>query len=230
MNRLHTPILFLVLFQRGSWMNRLHTPILFLVLFWRRSWMKRTHPPRLLCLSSSATELHSLAKGPSGLRTATLSSTAGSPSPSDHWLLRHRPAQLLCRQPADRRICPGRPPELWICRKGLRAGRLNSGSARDGLQAGRLNSGSAGERLRASRLNSGSVGDALRAGRLNSCPPSEAPSAHPGRMYVLFLFCGRLGSASYLQTSSFRSSSPHIGPTRNPNMTDSGSGGMGSVL
>ncbi|KAK5606238.1 hypothetical protein CRENBAI_024703 [Crenichthys baileyi] len=83
---------------------------------------------------------------------------------------------------------------------------------------------------RAGRLHSGSVGDGLRAGRLNSCPPSEDPSAHPGRIFVLFLFCGRLGSASYLQTSSFRSSSPHIGPTRNPNMTDSGSGGMGSVL
>ncbi|MEQ2301748.1 hypothetical protein AMECASPLE_039233 [Ameca splendens] len=37
----------------------------------------------------------------------------------DHRLLRHRPAQLLHRRPADRRICrgrpPGLPPELWVC-------------------------------------------------------------------------------------------------------------------
>ncbi|MED6278813.1 hypothetical protein CHARACLAT_027772 [Characodon lateralis] len=45
MNLLHTPILFLVLFRKGSWMNRLHTPILFLVLFWRGP--KPSHPNTL---------------------------------------------------------------------------------------------------------------------------------------------------------------------------------------
>ncbi|MED6233149.1 hypothetical protein ATANTOWER_007520 [Ataeniobius toweri] len=40
----------------------------------------------------------------------------------------------------------------------------------------------------AARLNSGSAGDCLRAGRLNSCPPSETPSAHPGRVVLFFCF------------------------------------------
>ncbi|MEQ2219145.1 hypothetical protein XENOCAPTIV_013219 [Xenoophorus captivus] len=54
-----------------------------------------------------------------------------------------------------------------------------------------LIAGSAGDRHRAGPLNSGSAGDGLWAVRLNSCPPSEAPSANPGWMFVLFLFCGR---------------------------------------
>ncbi|MED6259344.1 hypothetical protein ATANTOWER_021271 [Ataeniobius toweri] len=109
MNRLHTPILFLVLFQRVSWMNHLHTPILFLVLFQRgpkprSSWRTclhflflslrsaRTHPLCMLGLGGSAADLNALAEGPSGLctdrlgssgfRTAAQSFTVGSPGPA----------------------------------------------------------------------------------------------------------------------------------------------------
>ncbi|KAK5610931.1 hypothetical protein CRENBAI_024386 [Crenichthys baileyi] len=78
--------------------------------------------------------------------------------PSDHQLLRHRPAQHLRRRLADR-----------LPLRGL------------------LIAGSTGDSLRGSRLNSGSAGDGLWAGCLNSCPPSEATSAHPCRMFV-FVF------------------------------------------
>ncbi|KAK5616935.1 hypothetical protein CRENBAI_012342 [Crenichthys baileyi] len=59
MNRLHTPILFLVLFRRASWMNFLHTPILFLVLFRRGPKLSRPHTLFLsmLCFGGSATDL-----------------------------------------------------------------------------------------------------------------------------------------------------------------------------
>ncbi|MED6247016.1 hypothetical protein ATANTOWER_028039 [Ataeniobius toweri] len=68
---------------------------------------------------------------------------------------------------------------------------LITGSAGDGP----LIAGSVGDGHRSGCLNSGSAGDGFRGGRLNSCPPSKAPSARPGWMFVLFLFCGRLGSA-----------------------------------
>ncbi|KAK5614137.1 hypothetical protein CRENBAI_008594 [Crenichthys baileyi] len=42
----------------------------------------RTHPLHLLCLGGFAAELHNLTKCPSGLRTAPLSSTMGSPGPT----------------------------------------------------------------------------------------------------------------------------------------------------
>ncbi|MED6232903.1 hypothetical protein ATANTOWER_004055 [Ataeniobius toweri] len=131
-------------------------------------------------------DLHGLAEGPSDLHTAPLCSTMGSPDPATG-------CQIINPYVASLLIAG-----LLIAgsaRDGHRSVLLNSGSAGDGLRAGRLNSGSAGDGLRAGRLNSGSAGDGLRAGRLNSCPPFEAPSAHPGRMFVLFLFCGRLGSA-----------------------------------
>ncbi|MEQ2202600.1 hypothetical protein XENOCAPTIV_008157 [Xenoophorus captivus] len=123
----------------------------------------RMHPLCLLCLGGSAADLHGLAKGPSGLRTAPLSSTVGSPGhAAGCQIISSYVASLLSSYVADMHI---------------------AGSAGDGLRAGRLNSGSVGD----GRLNSGSV--------MNSCPPSDAPSTHPGRMFVLFLFCGRLGSA-----------------------------------
>ncbi|KAK5602349.1 hypothetical protein CRENBAI_013353 [Crenichthys baileyi] len=62
-------------FRRSSWRTCLH----FLFLSLRDA---RTHPLCLLCLSSSAADLHTLAKGPSSLHTATLSYTVGSPSPA----------------------------------------------------------------------------------------------------------------------------------------------------
>ncbi|KAK5616960.1 hypothetical protein CRENBAI_012367 [Crenichthys baileyi] len=60
--------------------------------------------------------------------------------PSDHRLLRRRPAQLLRRRTADRRICGDSLLIAGSAGDGHRAGRLNSGSAGDGLRAGRLNS------------------------------------------------------------------------------------------
>ncbi|KAK5600270.1 hypothetical protein CRENBAI_002628 [Crenichthys baileyi] len=199
-NRLHTPILLLVLFRRGpkpsrphtlflsvrgSWMDCLHSLLQFPVLYWRaprtnclHPWFPfrrslwrtclhflflslrgaRTHHLRLLCLGGSAADPHGLAKGPSSLCATPLSSTVGSPGPAaGRQIIGFYVTGLLSSYVADLLIaCP------YV------AGLLIAGSARDGC------------------LNSGPVGDGLRAVRLNSCPPSEAPSAHPGRV-VLFL-------------------------------------------
>ncbi|KAK5602720.1 hypothetical protein CRENBAI_002502 [Crenichthys baileyi] len=164
MNRLHTPILSLVLFQRGSWMNRLHIPILFLILSWRAPRMNclhpwfpfrrsslrtcfrflflslrsaRTHPLCMLSLGASATDLYGLTEvpsglctdhlGSSGLRTAPLSYTLGSPGPA------------ACHQIIDSYISGLLSSYV--------AGLLIAGSAGDGHRAGRLNSGSAGDGL-----------------------------------------------------------------------------------
>ncbi|MEQ2247138.1 hypothetical protein ILYODFUR_006117 [Ilyodon furcidens] len=75
---------------------------------------------------------------------------------------RHQPSdhQLLRRRPPDRLPLRRRPPDCWVCLgRPLGLPGMASGSARDGL----------------------------RAVRLNSCPPSEAPFAHPGWMFVLVL-------------------------------------------
>ncbi|MEQ2229859.1 hypothetical protein ILYODFUR_023234 [Ilyodon furcidens] len=54
------------------------------------------------------------------------------------------------------------------------------------LVVGLLIAGSARDGHRSVHLNPGSAGEGLRARRLNSWPPSEAPSAHPGRVVLLF--------------------------------------------
>ncbi|KAK5622658.1 hypothetical protein CRENBAI_026700, partial [Crenichthys baileyi] len=111
-------------------MNCLHTPILFLVLYLRGA---RTHPLRLLCLAEG---LHALAEGPSGLHTAPLSSTVGSPGPAaGHQIIGSYISRLLIDCPYV--ACP-----------------LIVGSAGDSNLSGRLNSGSAGAGLWACRLNS----------------------------------------------------------------------------
>ncbi|KAK5601521.1 hypothetical protein CRENBAI_024727 [Crenichthys baileyi] len=181
MNRLHTPILFLVLFRRGSWMNRLHTPILFLVLFRRGPKPSRPHTlflswraPRMNCLhpwfqfrrSSWRTCLHFLFLS---LREA-----------------RTHPFRLLCLHlaegPSGLRNAPlsstmGSPGPAAGCQiiGSYVTGLLNSYVA--GLLiacpyvAGLLIAGSARDGLRAGRLNSGSVRDGLQAICLNSCSP-----------------------------------------------------------
>ncbi|MEQ2225879.1 hypothetical protein ILYODFUR_022077 [Ilyodon furcidens] len=164
-------------FRRGSWRICLH----FLFLSLRGA---RTHHLRPLCLSGSAADLHGLTEGPSGLRTVPLSSTVGSPGPAAG-------CQIISSCVADLLIAyPYVAGPLIAGSAG--DGPMSAGSARDGHPSGRLNSGSAGDGHRSGRLNSGSAGDGLR---LNSCSPSKATSARPGRMLVLFLFCGHLGSA-----------------------------------
>ncbi|KAK5618975.1 hypothetical protein CRENBAI_006056 [Crenichthys baileyi] len=68
----------------------------------------------------------------------------------------HQPSdhQPLRRRPADRLPLRRRPADRRICRGGHWSGDLNSGYA----------------------------GVGFRASRLNPCPPSEAPSARPGRI------------------------------------------------
>ncbi|KAK5608095.1 hypothetical protein CRENBAI_004503 [Crenichthys baileyi] len=145
---------------------------------------------RLQCLTGSGANLHGLTEGPSGLRTAPLSSTMGSPGPTVSrqiigsyitGLLSTYVTGLLSTYVASLLItCPyvANPLIAGLARDGpliagsagdgLWPGCLNSGSAGDGLGAGCLNSGSAGDGLRASRLNSGSAGDGLGAGCLKS--------------------------------------------------------------
>ncbi|KAK5606727.1 hypothetical protein CRENBAI_016712 [Crenichthys baileyi] len=99
----------LFLSVRGSWMDCLHFLLLFPVLSWRaprtnclHSWFPfrrslwrtclpflflslrsaRTQPLCMLCHGGSAADLYGLTEGPSGLRTAPLSSTVGSPGPA----------------------------------------------------------------------------------------------------------------------------------------------------
>ncbi|KAK5601520.1 hypothetical protein CRENBAI_024726 [Crenichthys baileyi] len=139
--------------------------------------------------------LYTARLGSSGLRIMPLSSTVGSPGPAaGRQIIGRYVAGLLSSYVTGPLItCPYVAGLLIAGSAGDSL--LIVGSARDSHRASCLNSRSAGDGLWAGRLNSGSAGDGLRAVRLNSCPPSEAPSAHPGRMFVLFLFCGRLGSA-----------------------------------
>ncbi|MEQ2316753.1 hypothetical protein AMECASPLE_035800 [Ameca splendens] len=207
LSRPHT----LFLSVRSLWRACLH----FLFLSLRSA---RTHPLCMLGLGSSAADLHSLAKGPSslctdrlgssGFRTAPLSSTVGSPGPATA----HQISSLCTARLGSSGLRTG-PPSSTVGSPDPAAGRqiissyvvgllssyitglLIAGSAGDGHWADRLNSGSAGDGFLASLLYSGSATNSLQAGHLNPCPPSEAPSAHSGQMFVLFLFCGRLGSA-----------------------------------
>ncbi|KAK5620556.1 hypothetical protein CRENBAI_022285 [Crenichthys baileyi] len=114
----------------------------------------RTYPLRLLCLGGSATELHGLAKGPSGLctallgsssfRTVPLSSTMGSPGPAaGRQVIGSYYASLLSSCVTDLLIVFSYITGLLIARsagEGHRAGRLNFGSVRGDLRAFRLNS------------------------------------------------------------------------------------------
>ncbi|MEQ2232855.1 hypothetical protein ILYODFUR_015710, partial [Ilyodon furcidens] len=173
MNRLHTPILFLVLFWRGPKPSRPHTLFLslrglwmdclhFLLLFRRSSWRTclhflflslrsaRTHPLCMLCLSGSATDLHSLTEGPSGLctdrlgssgfRTAPLSSTMGSPGPAAG-------RQIIGSYVIGRLIVFSYVAGLLIACPYV-VGLLIAGLAGEGHRSVRLNSGSAGDGLR----------------------------------------------------------------------------------
>ncbi|MEQ2281204.1 hypothetical protein AMECASPLE_027938, partial [Ameca splendens] len=92
MNRLHTPILFLVLFRRGSWMNRRHTPIKFLVLFRRGSWMNRLHTPILFLVL--------FRRGPKPSRPHTLFLPGWEDAPSPPAV----PQRLRRRSPRPRRM------------------------------------------------------------------------------------------------------------------------------
>ncbi|KAK5603514.1 hypothetical protein CRENBAI_006003, partial [Crenichthys baileyi] len=133
----------------------------------------RTHPLCMLFLGGSAADLHGLATGPSGLctdrlgsrgfHTAPLRSTVGSPGPT-----------------AGRQISSHCTACLGS--SGFRTAPLSSTVGSPGPATGRLFVFS----YVAGLLIAGSARDCLRAGRLNSCPPSKAPSAHPGRV-VLFL-------------------------------------------
>ncbi|MEQ2297958.1 hypothetical protein AMECASPLE_000157 [Ameca splendens] len=147
MNRLHTPILFLILLRRCPKPSRPHT----LFLSVRGSWMDclhslflslrgaRTHPLRLLCFAEG---LHGLAEGPSGLRTAPLSSTVGSPGPAaGRQIIGSYISGLLI-------ACPYVAGLLIVCP--YVAGPLIIGSARDSNRSSRLNSGPASDGLWAS--------------------------------------------------------------------------------
>ncbi|MEQ2297185.1 hypothetical protein AMECASPLE_032247 [Ameca splendens] len=181
MNCLQTRILFLVLFCRGPkpsrphtlflsvrglWMDCLHFLLLFPVLSWRAQGTNCLRPWFPFRRSLSSSCLHFLSLSLRGVRTHPLHLLCLSGSAADLHGLAEGPS-------------------------GLRTVPLSSTMGSPGPAASRQIIGS----YIAGRLNSGSAGDGLRAVRLNSCLPSEAPSAHLGRMFVLFLFCGRLGSA-----------------------------------
>ncbi|MED6251606.1 hypothetical protein ATANTOWER_000299 [Ataeniobius toweri] len=108
MNRHHTPILFLVLFRRGSWMNRLRTPILFLVLFRRGSWINR------------------LAEGPSSLCAPPWVLLVPPPA------VRSAVSEPLAWVPVVSAPHHGAPPWVLLIACPYVAGLLIAGSARDG--------------------------------------------------------------------------------------------------
>ncbi|KAK5620851.1 hypothetical protein CRENBAI_017810 [Crenichthys baileyi] len=104
----------------------------------------RTHPLHLLCLVGSAADLHGFAEGPSGLRNAPLSSTVGSlgPTVGRQIIGSYVTGQLSSYVATLMIACPYVAGPLIACP--YVAGLLIDRSARDGLRAGRLNSGSAG--------------------------------------------------------------------------------------
>ncbi|MED6234082.1 hypothetical protein ATANTOWER_021863 [Ataeniobius toweri] len=198
----------LFLSVRGSWTDCLQFLLLFPVLSWRAprtnclypwfplrrsSWTSclhflflslrgaRTHFLRLLCLGGSAADLHSLAKGPSGLcnarlgssdfRIAPLSYTVGSPGPAAS----HQTASSCVT--------------ILQTARSVVAVHLNSGSPGDSLRAICLNSGSARDGLLAVHLNSGSAGDGLWAvpTRPEFLPSFRGP-LHPPWLDVCFGF------------------------------------------
>ncbi|KAK5623952.1 hypothetical protein CRENBAI_023721 [Crenichthys baileyi] len=225
-------------FRRSSWMSCLH----FLFFSLRGA---RTHPLCLLCLGGSATDLHGLAEGPSGFRTMPLSSTVGSPGPAagrqiNGLCAAHLGSSGLRTAPLSSTVgSPGPAAGRQISglctahlgSSGLRTAPLSSTVGSPGPAASRqiigfcvaglqttysyvtglliacsydrlLIAGSAGDVC----LNAGSARDSFRAVCLNS------GSAMNNK------------DSSYLQTSSFRTSSPHIGPLKNLIMTTSFSG------
>ncbi|KAK5600178.1 Calcium-activated potassium channel subunit alpha-1 [Crenichthys baileyi] len=204
MNRLHTPILFLVLFQRspkpsrphtlflsvrGSWIDCLHFLLLFLVLFCRaprtnclHSWFLFLPPPHPDPVSGPVPE--GFMDEPPPLPAPILEGSEDELPPS----LVPVPEEFVDELS---------PLPVPVPEGGFRTAPLSSTMGSPGPATGRqiIDSYVAGLLIGglliacsyvAGLLIAGSAGD----GRLNSCPPSEAPSAHPGRIHDTLLIPG----------------------------------------
>ncbi|MEQ2226651.1 hypothetical protein ILYODFUR_029505 [Ilyodon furcidens] len=152
---------------RGSWMDCLHFLLLLLVLSWRASRTNCLHPWLQFRRSSWRTCLHFLFLSLRSARMHPLCMLGLGGSAADLRGLTEGPSGLCTDH---------------LGSSGFRTAPLSSTVGSPGPAAGCQFIGS----YIASLLIAGSAGDSHRAGRLNSCPPSEAPSAHPGWV-LLFL-------------------------------------------